>query len=117
MPAELALARPPVAARPVAPDARRRCAAEDPTWIRVTLIGSALAIVGLLVVVPIASVFAQALGSGVKAYWHNLFGDPDTRDAMWLTLTVVPIALGANVMFGIAAAWTIARFRFPGRTL
>ena len=108
----LALAAPPVL--PARPIAR---AAEDPRWVRWTLIGLALAVVGLLIVVPIASVFAQAFGDGVRAYWHNLFGDPDTLASMWLTAKVVPIALAANVVFGIAAAWAIARFRFPGRTL
>ena len=47
----------------------------------------------------------------------NLVGDPDTRHAILLTLTVAPIAVVANVVFGVAAAWAIARFRFPGRTL
>ena len=123
MPTELVLVRPPVAGAAAAPPPPAaagvpvRRAAEDPVWVRVTLIGAALAVVGLLVVVPIASVFVQAFADGVGAYFHNLFGDPDTRDAIKLTLTVVPIALATNVVFGIAAAWAIARFRFPGRTL
>src|SRR6266540_4419163 len=90
---------------------------EDPRWVRITLITLALLFVGVLVVIPVASVFVQAFGDGARAYWHNLFGDPDTRQSMWLTLTVVPIALVANTLFGIAAAWAIARFRFPGRTI
>ncbi len=122
---ELVLVSPPVTpvepARPPAAPAARvtsvRRAAQDPLWVRVLLIGAALAVVGLLVVVPIVSVFVQAFADGVGTYWHNLFGDPDTRDAIKLTLTVVPIALVLNVVFGIAAAWAIARFRFPGRTL
>src|SRR6185503_7791931 len=89
----------------------------DPRWLRLTLIGLALVTVGVLIVIPVVSVFVQAFGDGAKAYWHNLFGDEDTRASMWLTLTVVPIVLVANVLFGIAAAWAIARFRFPGRTL
>src|SRR4051794_14137949 len=108
-------ARPPAA--PAAGVASVRRAAQDPLWVRVLLIGAALAVVGLLVVVPIVSVFVQAFAEGVGTYWHNLFGDPDTRDAIKLTLTVVPIALVLNIVFGIAAAWAIARFRFPGRTL
>jgi sulfate transport system permease protein len=50
-------------------------------------------------------------------YWQNLFSDPDTRHSIILTLTVVPIALVANVIFGLTAAWAISRFTFPGRTL
>jgi sulfate transport system permease protein len=115
---ELVLVHPPApAAAPAPAGVPVRRAAEDPVWVRILLIGAALAVVGILVVVPVASVFVQAFGDGIGAYWHNLFGDPDTRDAMKLTLTVVPIALVANVIFGIAAAWAIARFRFPGRTL
>src|SRR5207248_7077918 len=49
-------------------------------------------------------------------YWDALTGDPDTRAAVRLTLTVVPSAVLANLVFGVAAAWAIARFRFPGRT-
>src|SRR5204863_7554992 len=90
---------------------------DDPRWVRLVLIAAALAVVGILVVVPIVSVFVQAFGDGARAYWQSLVGDPDTRQAMFLTLKVVPIALVANIAFGIIAAWAIARFRFPGRTL
>ena len=54
-------------------------------------------------------------GYGVVAL--DVFGDADTRHAILLTLTVVPVAVGLNLVFGIAAAWAIARFDFPGRTL
>jgi sulfate transport system permease protein len=96
---------------------RVRSAQEDPVWVRWTLILAALLVVGLLIVVPVAHVFAGALADGPGAYWRNLFADADTRHSILLTLTVVPMALAANVVFGLAAAWAIARFRFPGRTL
>ncbi len=89
----------------------------DPWFVRVALVGLTLAIVGGLIVVPLASVFAQALGSGLAAYWRNLTGDPDTRHALFLTLVVAPLAVAANTVFGVAAAYTVARFRFPGRSL
>jgi sulfate/thiosulfate transport system permease protein len=89
----------------------------DPRWVRNTLIVLTLLFVGVLVVVPVVNVFVQALSEGGRAYFQNLFGDADTRHSMLLTLTVVPIALVANTLFGIAAAWAIARFRFPGRTI
>jgi sulfate/thiosulfate transport system permease protein len=88
--------------------------------IRVTprlLTGLTLAIVGLLVLVPLVNVFVQALSGGVGAYWRSLVADPDTRHAILLTLIVAPLAVAMNTVFGIAAAYTIARFRFPGRTL
>ncbi len=67
--------------------------------------------------IPVANIFTAALSEGLGVYIKNLFGDPDTRHSILLTLTVAPIALLANLVFGIAAAWAIARFRFPGRTL
>jgi sulfate transport system permease protein len=74
-------------------------------------------VLGVLVIVPIANVFYQALRQGLGAYWDNLIGDRDTRHAILLTLSVAPAAVLANLAFGVAAAWAIARFRFPGRAL
>lgn len=96
---------------------RIRRAQQDPAWVRWGLTLFALAVVGVLVVIPIVNVFAEALSAGIGVYWKNLFLDPDTRQSIILTLTVVPVALVANLVFGLAAAWAIARFDFPGRTL
>jgi sulfate/thiosulfate transport system permease protein len=90
---------------------------EDPPWVRRLLIGAALTVIVLLVGVPLMSVFAQALAAGPGVYLQNLFGDPDTLHAIRLTLTVAPLAVGLNLIFGLAAAWAIGRFRFPGRAL
>jgi sulfate/thiosulfate transport system permease protein len=90
---------------------------QDPLWVRVTLTTAALAAIGVLIVVPVVSVFVQALAAGVPAYFEALFGDPATRSAVVLTLTVAPTAVVLNTVFGVAAAWAIARFRFPGRAL
>jgi sulfate transport system permease protein len=109
--AALVPAPPPVGVR------RLRQAQRDPAWVRWSLIASAAIVVGILIVIPVVHVFAGAFSEGVRVYWDNLVGDPDTRHSILLTLTVVPLALVANVVFGIAAAWAIARFRFPGRTV
>jgi sulfate transport system permease protein len=90
---------------------------QDPLWLRGLLVGLTFLIVGGLVAVPLASVFVQAFADGVGAYWHSLVDDADTRHAVFLTLVVAPVAVALNTAFGVAAAWTIARFRFPGRTL
>jgi sulfate transport system permease protein len=90
---------------------------EDPWYIRWPLIILAVGVVGLLVIVPLINVFFQAFAAGLKLYFDNLFSDPDTRQAILLTLTVAPTAVLANVVFGVAAAWAVARFQFPGRTL
>jgi sulfate/thiosulfate transport system permease protein len=94
-----------------------RKAQQDPAWVRWGLTLAALGVVGVLVVIPVVNIFVQALSEGVGVYWKNLFADEDTRHSIILTLTVVPFALVANLIFGIAAAWAIARFEFPGRTL
>src|SRR5262245_28366752 len=94
-----------------------RRAQQDPVWLRWSLTLFALAVVGVLIVIPVVNVFAVALSEGAGVYWKNLLDDPDTRHSIGLTLTVVPIALVANVIFGITAAWAISRFNFPGRAL
>ena len=91
--------------------------AADPWYVRWALVGITLGIVGLLIVIPLVSVFSQALAKGVGVYWDNLVMNPETRHSVFLTLMVAPVAVAMNVVFGIAAAWAIARFRFPGRGL
>lgn len=112
MPVENATHEQPSAAAPT-----RRAAQQDPQLVRWALIVAAVGVLGLLVIVPVVNVFHQAFSAGIGTYVDNLFGDPDTRHAIVLTLTVVPVAVVLNVLFGIAAAWAITRFDFPGRTL
>jgi sulfate transport system permease protein len=90
---------------------------QDPAWVRWSLTAAAVAVIGVLIVVPLVAVFAQAFAAGAGAYWDALASDPDTTASILLTLTVAPAAVGLNVLFGLAAAWAIARFRFRGRTL
>src|SRR5512143_3182615 len=94
-----------------------RRAQEDPLLVQWTLIAVALAVVGILVLVPMVNVFYEALANGPRAYWNALVADPDTLAAIRLTLIVAPTAVLLNVVFGLAAAWAIARFRFRGRTI
>jgi sulfate transport system permease protein len=97
---------------PAVPTAQR-----ESLLLRWTLILTAVVLVGLLIVLPLVHVFYQAFASGVGTYFRNLFADPDTRHSILLTLIVAPTAVLCNLVFGVAAAWAIARFRFPGRTL
>jgi sulfate transport system permease protein len=106
---------PPAVTR--APAVAVRRAQQDPAWVRWGLTAMAFLTVGVLIVVPISNVFYEALKEGPGVYWKNLVLDPDTRHSIVLTLTVVPIALVANLLFGLAAAWSITRFKFRGRTL
>ncbi|MFO1040365.1 MAG: sulfate ABC transporter permease subunit CysW [Planctomycetaceae bacterium] len=91
--------------------------ADEPLWLRVLLIAAAYAVIGLLILVPVVYVFVQAFAEGWQGYVKNLWHDPDTRHSIFLTLTVAPLAVLLNTVFGLAAAWTITRFKFPGRTL
>jgi sulfate transport system permease protein len=90
---------------------------QEPLLLRIVLISLSLLIVVVLIAVPIANVFYQALAGGAATYWKNLVGDADTRHAILLTLIVAPVSVALNVVFGLAAAWSVTRFRFPGRTL
>jgi sulfate transport system permease protein len=99
----------------IPPRAVPRLAHEDPPWVRRLLIGSALLVMLGLVVVPLVNVFVEAFAGGLEVYWQNLVGDPDTLHSIFLTLAVAPAAVVLNTIFGLAAAWAIARFRFPGR--
>jgi sulfate transport system ATP-binding protein len=92
-------------------------AQDDPAAVRWTLTVAAATVIGLLIIVPTVNVFYEALRGGLGLYWKNIAGDPDTLAAIRLTLTVAPIAVGMNLVFGVAAAWAIARFRFRGRAL
>jgi len=100
-----------------APAAAAPRAQDDPALVRWSLTALALAVMAVLVVVPVVNVFYEALSNGPRAYWEAITGDEDTRSAILLTLKVAPAAVLANLIFGLAAAWAIARFRFPGRTL
>jgi sulfate transport system permease protein len=95
----------------------RRTALQDPWFVRWGLIVAAVGVVGVLVIVPVINVFYEALARGAGTYIHNLISDPDTRHSILLTLTVAPVAVVLNVVFGVAAAWAIARYQFPGRTI
>jgi len=94
----------------------RSQAREDPAWVRWLLVGTTYLVIGVLVAVPLVHVFQQAFSAGIAGYFRNLC-DRDTLHAIFLTLMVSPVAVAMNVVFGLAAAWAIARFQFPGRTV
>ena len=101
--------------RAVAQRASQRGTEESPVtkWI---LIAIALAFCFVFLLLPLANVFAQALAQGWGCYWKAL-GDPDSLAAIRLTLVVAAISVPMNVVFGLAAAWAIAKFQFRGKSL
>lgn len=84
--------------------------------VRWTLTGIALIFLALTLVLPLVLVFAQALSKGLPAYWDAI-KEPDALSAAKLTLLVASIAVPINLIFGVAAAWCISKFEFPGKHL
>ncbi len=81
------------------------------------LIGLAWVIFLLVLGIPIAFLLSRAFSRGFLFFGQSLFGDRDTLHAIFMTLTIAPLAVGLNTLFGINAAWLLARYRFRGRTL
>ncbi len=85
-------------------------------WLRRTLIGIALVFVGLFLILPLAAVFTEALRKGFEAFLEA-FKEPDAWSAIKLTLLITAIAVPLNLVFGVSAAWAIAKFEFRGKAL
>jgi sulfate/thiosulfate transport system permease protein len=88
----------------------------EAAWIRRLLIGAALAFLTIFLFVPLAFVFAEGLKKGLGAYAAALV-EPDALAAIRLTLLTAAIAVPLNLVFGVAAAWAIAKFDFPGKSV
>lgn len=93
-----------------------RRAAQDPPLLRWSLTLLALGYLGLFLVLPLVTLFAGALSKGWEAYWAALL-HPDTLAAVRLTFLAAAMAVPLNVLFGLAAAWAIARFEFRGKNV
>lgn len=87
----------------------------EAAWVRRTLIGIALLFMALFLVLPLAAVFTEALRKGFDAYWEAL-KDPDAWSAIRLTLLTAAIAVPLNLVFGVAAAWAVAKYEFRGKS-
>jgi sulfate transport system permease protein len=100
-------------AAPMAEERRVSWPRRAARWV---LIAISILFLGLLLIAPLGAVLAQALAKGVGAYLHS-FADPDTRAAIRLTLLTAAIVVPINTVFGICAAWAIAKFEFRGKSL
>lgn len=96
--------------------AARDDARTEPGWIRWTIIALAIAFLVVFVVLPLVLVFSQAFSRGFGAYVRAL-SDPEAWSAIRLTLLVAAISVGINLVFGVMAAWAIAKFDFRGKTM
>jgi sulfate/thiosulfate transport system permease protein len=105
----IAVARPATAA----PRAVTRATGEPPL-VRWALTGVALLFLALVLLLPLVLVFVQALAKGLPAYWAAI-REPDAISAAKLTVLIAGIAVPLNLVFGVAAAWCVAKFEFPGK--
>jgi sulfate/thiosulfate transport system permease protein len=88
----------------------------EPRWVRWLLIGISMVFLGLFLAVPLAAVFAQSLENGWKAYFAAI-RETDALSSIRLTLLVAVIVVPVNTLFGVIAAWAIAKFQFVGKSL
>jgi len=88
----------------------------EPVWMRRTLIGGSVAFVIVLILLPVIVMFSEALRKGFSFYLTSI-SDALAMSALRLTVTTAAITLAANLVFGLAASWLLAKFSFPGRNL
>jgi len=94
----------------------RRRAIHEPALVKWALLAIALVYLVLFLVLPLASVYAQALADGLGHNFASIL-DPDALAAVRLTLLVAVIAVPLNLIFGVAAAWTVTKFEFRGKSV
>jgi sulfate/thiosulfate transport system permease protein len=94
----------------------QRPATREPTWLKWTIIAVSLTFFALFLLLPLVAVFVEALRKGWGVYVAALV-DPDAQSAIRLTLVAAAISVPLNLVFGVAAAWTIAKFDFRGKQL
>jgi sulfate transport system permease protein len=105
-----------VQARPSHQSGVRARRLTEPAAVRWLLTFVALAFLGLFLVLPLLTVFVEAFDSGIGAYLESV-REPDALSALYLTLIAAAIAVPANLIFGVAAGWAIAKFDFRGKNL
>lgn len=95
---------------------RTDSALQEPRWVQWLLIGVAVVLMAGLVLLPLTVVLVEALSAGIRAYLAAI-NEPDTRAAIWLTLTVAALAVPLNAFFGLTTAWAVTKFEFRGKRL
>jgi len=88
----------------------------EPPWVRRVLTALAVGFLAVFLLLPLAVVFTEALRRGFGPYWTNIV-EADAAAAIRLTLLVAVIAVPLNCLFGLAAAWAVTKFQFPGKAL
>ena len=91
-------------------------ATQEPRWVRYALLSVGLGFLFFFLGLPLVAVFVEALAQGVPLYVEAL-KEPETRSAIGLTIGIALAVLPFNIVFGVAAAWAIAKFEFKGKSL
>ncbi|MGV6875448.1 sulfate ABC transporter permease subunit CysW [Pseudochelatococcus sp. B33] len=104
-----------IAERSAAHEVLRRSVTTESPAVKAVALTVALLFLALFLVLPLITVFVEAFKRGLDVYF-SAFAEPDARHAIQLTLTVAAIAVPLNLVFGVAASWAIAKFRFPGKS-
>ena len=107
-----AVVAPPI----VSPRAQVRTATDEPLGVKILLVSVSIGFLSLFLLVPLLAVFTEALRKGLGAYWASLT-DPAALAAIKLTLITAGISVPLNLVFGVAAAWAIAKFDFRGKSI
>lgn len=94
----------------------KNIATRESSWVKWTTLGLSLVFFLVFVLMPLIAVFAEAFRKGAEVYWKALI-DADALSAVKLTLIAAAISVPLNLVFGVAAAWAIAKFQFPGKGL
>lgn len=94
----------------------QREATREPRWVKALILTVALGFFAVFLVLPLLVVFVEALAKGWDTYLEAIT-EPEARSAIWLTLTAAVISVPLNLLFGVAAAWSITRFDFRGKQL
>jgi sulfate transport system permease protein len=94
---------------------KHRSPTDDPIWLKALLGAVAIIFIAVLLLLPLALVFKEAFADGVATFF-NAIKEPDTLAAVRLSLVAAAIAVPLNTVFGISAAWAIAKYDFPGKT-
>jgi sulfate transport system permease protein len=89
---------------------------EDPLWLKLLLGLVTVGFIAILLILPLVLVFKEAFAAGLGAFWAAI-SEPDALAAVRLSLVAAAIAVPLNTVFGICAAWAIAKYDFPGKTV
>jgi sulfate transport system permease protein len=93
-----------------------KLATRDPAWVRYALIGTTVAFLAFVLILPLVTILQEALKKGVSVYLAAL-KEPEAHAALWLTVKTALIVVPVNTLFGLAAAWAITRFPMRGKNV